>query len=181
MDNLDSERKLKVYEMILSRYKTIINEKENRSVSEIRQLISPYDDYIKSLRDRIIEELQPYVYEKHFFSAVQKCVNYIKSIYNLRLPVVFWMTFQELDELKAGPLTDQCVLLCSLLRALGSNDAKVYFTQSKKYVGFRINNESYLIDPESGSLFRGSDAENAFKEDKLKYAFSDLYFESFEE
>jgi len=94
MESLDVERKLKIYNLILSRYSDVINEKENRSISEIRQLISPYTDEVKSLRDKIISPIQPYLYEKHFFSAVQKCVAYIKSIHNLKLPVKFWMTFE---------------------------------------------------------------------------------------
>lgn len=181
MDCIDIERKVKIYELILSRYKEIINEKESRSVSEIRQLISPYDEFVKSLRDQLLLELSPYEPDKHFFTAVLKFVDYIKSIHNLNLPVAFWMSFKELDELKAGPLTEQCVLLCSLIRSIGSDDAKVYFTQLKKYVGFRFDNDSFLIDPETGSILRGKSAEEAFKDDKLKYVFSDIHFQSLED
>lgn len=181
MEELDPERKLRVYELIISRYKEIINKEESRSLSELRQKISPYDEFTKSLVERLIPELQPYSYDKHFFSALQKCIDYIKEIHNLKLPIQLTMSFKEIDELKAGPVLDQALLFCSLLRALGSPDAKVYVTHEKYYVGFKFSEESYLVDPESGSILRGADAESAFKEDKLKCAFNDLYFETFEE
>ncbi len=181
MSNSDSEKKLRVYELILSRYKNQINEKEDKSLSEVRKLVSPYSDSLKSIKEKILKDLQPYVYEKHFFSAVQKCVDYIKSIENIYFPVHFWMSFEELDQFQAGPIMDQAILLCSLLRSLGSSDAKIYKTEDKIYVGFKTNDESYLIDPRTGSMLRGIDAESAFKEDNLRYAFSDSYFESFEE
>ncbi len=181
MQELDPERKLRVYELIISRYKEIINKEESRSLSELRQKISPYNDFIRSLVEKLIPELQPYSYEKHFFSALQKCIDYIKEIYNLKLPIQLTLEFKEIDELKAGPVLDQALLFCSLLRSLGSPDARVYITQAKYYVGFKFNDESYLVDPESGSILRGADAENAFKEDKLKCTFNDLYFETFDE
>ncbi|MFA5050123.1 MAG: hypothetical protein WC501_03890 [Candidatus Micrarchaeia archaeon] len=181
MDCLDTERKVKIYELILSRYRELIKEKEERSISEIRQMINPYDDFVKSLRDDIIRDIQPYLQEKHFFSAVQKCTDYIKSIYNLKLPVIFYLTFKEIDELKVAPILDQSVLLCSLIRSLGSENAKVHIMNSNKiYVGFDFEFERYLIDPESGTLFRGGDVEAIFKSDKPSYSFSDLHFESFE-
>ncbi len=181
MDCLDSERKLRIYELILSRYKNLIKEKEERSLSEIRQMILPYDDFVKSLRDNIIRDIQPYVYEKHFFSAIQKCTDYINSIYNLKLPVPFYLTFKEIDELKAAPILDQSVLLCSLIRSLGSENAKIHILNSNKiYVGFDFEFESYLINPENGTLFKGGNVGEIFKADKPLYSFSDLFFESFE-
>jgi len=182
MEDLAPETKVKIYHLILSRYKEHIEKHERSSLSELRQMITPYNDFIKSLRDKIIEDLQPYSYEKHFFSAVQKVTEYIRSIKNIKLDIVFWMSFEELDSLKAGPLIDQAIFLTSLLRSLGSNDTKVYISfLGKIYVGFSWNNTHYLINPESGSLLSGSDAENAFVEDHLRYVFNDLSFESLEE
>ncbi|MBN2478520.1 hypothetical protein JXB01_04495, partial [Candidatus Micrarchaeota archaeon] len=94
MEKLDPESKIKLYELIINRYKEKINEEEKLSISEIRQRISPYNEFIKSLKEKIISDLQPYSYERHFFSAVQHTVDYIKNIRNVNMPVTFWLSFE---------------------------------------------------------------------------------------
>ncbi|MEW6528261.1 MAG: hypothetical protein AB1391_00065 [Candidatus Micrarchaeota archaeon] len=183
MDNpLDNETKLKIYELILLRYREKIEENEHKSISELRGHISPYNEFVKQLNERLCFELKPYEYEKHFPVAVQNCVDYIKSIKNIELPVSFWIDFKTMDELKAGDLIDQALLLTSLLRSFGSPTAKILITKSKKvYVGYEWKGERYIINPESGSVLSGDDLEKTFVGDNVIYAFSDIYFEAYEE
>ncbi|HLC68862.1 MAG TPA: hypothetical protein VJH24_03400, partial [Candidatus Bilamarchaeaceae archaeon] len=84
---------LKLYERIVQRYKSFISEKEDISISELRHRISPYNEFIRKLRARLIQDLQPYDYQKHFFSALQRSIAYIKEINNVELPLTFWLTF----------------------------------------------------------------------------------------
>lgn len=172
--------KLKLYELIISRYREKIEESENRGISELRTRISPYNEFVKQLNERLCSELTPYEYEKHFPIAVQKAIEYIKSIKNIELPVTFWLEFETIDELKAGNLIDQALLLTSLLRSFGSQNAKIFITKSKKvYVGYSWKDEQYLINPESGSLLRGEDVQTVFFNDSVLYTFSDLCFETY--
>jgi hypothetical protein len=181
-DLADMETKLKIYTLITNRYKDIIAEKERRSVSELRQRTSPYNDFVKKLREPLIQDLKPYEYGKHFFIATQRAINYIRQIRNIELRLTFWMSFEEIDELKAADTMDKAILLTALLRSLGSEDAKVYVTRSQRvYVGFKWEGISYLVDPKTGSLLGGPDADNAFLKDPLSYIFSDLHFENFED
>jgi hypothetical protein len=178
---IDSETKLKLYMLIVNRYKDVISKSEERSISEIRQRCSPYNDFVRKLRDKLIADIRHYEYNKHFLQAVQRAVDYIKSIKNFEFLLTFWMTFEEIDDIKAAPLMDKALLLTALLRSFGCPDAKVYVTRSKKvYVGFRWDGLSYLIDPLNGSILSGDFAENAFVNDPLAYVFNDLTYESFE-
>lgn len=183
MDNdADNETKLKIYELIISRYKDKIEENEHKSISELRERISPYNDFVKQLGEKLSADLKPFEYEKHFPSALQNCVEYIKGVRNIELPVSFWIDFKIMDELKAGDLIDQALLLTSLLRFFGSPSAKMSITKSRKvYVGYEWKGEQYLINPESGSVLSGEDVQKAFADDALVYSLSDVYFETYGE
>ncbi|VVB98449.1 Uncharacterised protein [uncultured archaeon] len=181
-NDADNDVKLKIYELIISRYKDKIEEGEHKSISELRERISPYNEFIKQLAERLSAELKPYEYEKHFPPALQNSIEYIKGIRNVELPVSFWIDFQTMDELKAGDVIDQALLLTSLLRAFGSPGAKMFITKSRKvYVGYEWKGEQHIINPESGSVLSGEDVQKTFAEDPIVYAFSDLYFESYGE
>jgi hypothetical protein len=178
----DLETKLRIYSLIVNRYKDLIGEKEDRSISEIRQRVSPYNDFIKNLKERFIQDMKPYDYNKHFFSATQRVINYMREIKDCEFLITFWMTFEEMEQLKAADTMDKAILMAALLRSLGSEDAKVYVTHSKRvFVGFNWNKMPYLVDPRNSGMLSGPEADNAFIKDKLSYIFSDLHFESFEE
>jgi hypothetical protein len=182
MDEPNDEKRLRLYELIMQRYKDLINEKEEKSVSQIRQKITPYDEYIKSLKEKLIEDLLPYEYDKHFFLAVQKTIEYVKKIETSKLGLTFWMDFEKIDEIKSAGAMDKALLLTTLLRSLDSKDAKVIVSKSGKiYVGFSWNEEKYLIVLDSGSLLAGEDSIKAFEADPMAYSFSDLFYESYEE
>jgi len=182
MAEIDIDTKLKLYMLIVSRYKDVISKNEESSITEIRQRISPYNDFVKNLRDSLIKDIHDYDYDKNFLTAVQKGVDYIRGIKNFEFLLTFWMSFEEMDELKAADIMDQALLLTALLRSLGSENVKVHVTRSKKiYVGFEYKGEKLMINPGSGSLLRGDDIDNIFQSDNLSYSFNDLSYENFEE
>lgn len=182
MENVSPETRLKLYERIVQRYQEIISEKETVSVSELRHRISPYSDFVRNLRARLVHGLEPYDYQKHFFSGVERAIEYLKTIQNVELPFTFWFRFEDIDQIQAAPRMDKALLLTALLRSLESEQVKLYITRSKKpYVYFEWAGDRYLINPESGSLLRGEDVDKIFQEDPAAYAFSDLFFESYEE
>ncbi len=179
---IDSETKLKLYMLIVNRYKETISKSEEKSISEIRQKCSPYNNFVRKLREQFVKDLHMYEYEKHFIAALHKVLEYIKNIGNFEFLLTFWMNFDEIDEIKAASPLDKSLLLTAILRSLDCQDAKVYVTRSKKvYVGFRWKGAPYLIDPMTGSLLSGNFAENAFTNDRLSHVFNDLTYETFEE
>lgn len=181
-EQISSETKLKVYSLIVERYAQMICKEEEKSVTEIRSRISPYDDFVKSVRDKLTSGFSPYEYEKNFFQAVQSAIEYIKSIKTFRAIPVFWMSFAEIDRIKAASAMDKALYLAAILRALESRDVKVMVSRKENaYVGFTWGGENFIIIPESGSLLSGADAESTFSDDPLAYSFSDLFYENHEE
>jgi len=179
---IDAETKLKLYMLMVSRYKDLINENETRSVSEIRQRISPYSDTIKSLNMRLTEDLQPFSYEQHFITAAQRAINYIREIKTCQFTITFWLGFDEMDKLKLGGIMDKALLFAALLRSFGSDQVLVKVAKSgKTYVSFLWEGKEYMFVPESGSLLTGDDVVSVFSKDPLDYMFNDLTYENYGE
>lgn len=182
VEKLSDEEKLQLFRLIIDRYTGIIDEKESKSISEIRQRVSPYVPFVEKLKDSLLSELQPYEYKANFFSAVQKAIEHLKGIRVFKLPFTFWLSFEEIDELKSSSELDKAVLFAALLRAFGSEDVVVTVTKSQKpFVRFSWKEESYLYSPETDSLISGDYLSSVFEKDAPLYNFSDLKYESFEE
>lgn len=182
MEELDAATKLELYKLVISRYKDTINQKESRSISEIRQMVSPYNDFIRKLRDRLLPDMAPYDYGRHFFTAVERAVSYIRGIRTCQFSFTFWMSFDEMDAMKIASPMDKAILLAAILRSFESEDTRVVVTRKgRAFVKFLWKDAEYLVSPESGSLLSGDDSLKTFADDSVAYSFSDLVYENYEE
>jgi hypothetical protein len=181
-DQLDAETKLAVYKLILVRYKDLISEKESRSISEIRQRVSPYNDHIRRLRDSFTVDIVPYDPKRHFMDAAMRAMDHVRMIRTIEFAFNFWMDFPEMESIKAGTGMDKAILLAALLRALESADVRVIVSKKgKAFVRFSHKGVAYLFVPESGSLIIGDDASKLISDDPISYSFNDIVYENYEE
>ncbi len=181
-EELDEKTKLSIYKLVLGRYKELINEKESRSVSEIRMTVSPYTDFMRGLRERLLQDIAPYSYNHHFLLAAQKAASYVGQIKTCEFAFSFFVRFQEMDELRIGTALDKAMLFAALLRAFESEDVRVLVSRrGRAFVKYSYKDSSYLFVPESGSVMVGEDAMKVFSEDPLSYSFSDLLYENYDD
>jgi hypothetical protein len=181
-DVLDNATKLELYKLVLARYKDLINEKESRSISEMRQRVSPYNDFVRKARDSMLADMVPYVPLTHFFTVAQRAMAYVSSIRTCEFSFAFNMEFKEMDSLKIGTAMDKAILLAALLRSFESEDAKVLVSnKGKTFVRFSYSGTQYIFVTESGSLLVGEDAMRVSSDDHFAYAFNDLVYENYEE
>lgn len=181
-DELDTATKLEIYKLVISRYKDLISEKESRSISDLRQSVSPYNDHIRKLRDSMLLDMVPYVHKTHFFTAAQRAMAYVRAIRTCEFAFTFWMDLKEMEALKLGTAMDKAILLAALLRSFESEDAKVLVTRKGgAFVKFSWGGTQYLFAADRGSLFIGGDSMKVFADDPVAYAFSDLVYENYEE
>ncbi len=180
--DLDDRTKLEIYKLVLKRYKDLITERESRNISEIRQRVSPYSDFIRAVQDRLSKDTVPYEYKSHFFTMAQRAMEYVRSIRTCEFAFTFWVEFKEMDELKIGTAMDKAILLAAILRSFESDDARVMVTKKgKSFVKFSWQGLPYLFSPDSGSLLAGTDVAGAFADDPVAYCFNDLMYENYEE
>jgi len=181
-EELDPSTKLEIYKLVLSRYKDLITEKESLSISEIRQKVSPYNDFVRKMRDSLLIDMVPYDPRQNFLTGAERAMDLIRKIKTCEFAFTFWMDFKEMDSLKIATSMDKAILLAALLRSLESEDAKVLVTKKgRALVRFSYKGVPYLFVPESGSLLMGDDAMRLITDDPLAYAFSDLIYENYEE
>lgn len=181
-EELDAKTKLDIYRVVIGRYKDLIGEKETRSISEIRQRVSPYNDFIRGLRSRLLQDIAPYSYNHHFLAAAQKAVSYVGGIRTCEFAFTFYVDFREMDELRIGTAFDKAMLFAAILRSLESEDVRVLVTRrGRAFVKYGYAGSSYLFVPSSGSVMAGEDAMKLFSEDPPAYSFSDLAYENFED
>ena len=181
-DELNADLKLEIYKLVLKKYKDLISEKEARSITEIRQRVSPYNEFIKKLKDRFLQDMAPYYYKNHFMTATQRAIDYVRSIKTCEFSFTFWVEFKEMDELKIGTAMDKAIFLAAIIRSFESENVRVLVTKSgKPMVRFNWNDTSYLFLADSGSLLVGDDATQLLSNDPIGYSFNDLIYESYED
>jgi hypothetical protein len=181
-EELDPSTKLEIYRLVLNRYKSTINEKETKPISEIRQRVSPYNPLVKKLRDGFVSDMVPYDPRRYFMDAAERALAYIRQVKTCEFAFTFWVDFEEMDKFRIGTSLDKAIFLCALLRALEAEDSKVLVTKKgRSLVKFVHGASSYVFVPESGSLLVGDDVQKAFSDDPVAYSFNDLSYENYEE
>jgi len=154
-------------------------------VTELRALIKPSDPAVLQMRDEILAGFRPYIYEEHFEMVVEKAYEYVRErIANEELPVDFWLTPEDVLELRAADEMDKAVLLCSLLRALECESAKVVVESNGErhvFVGYEFKGRYTLMDPAHKQVVRG-ERQNVMERQfggkgKIVYEFNDKEYD----
>lgn len=172
----DCELRLALCKIIIDRYREEIERGESKTIADLLVMVSPSHPVIEKIKASILADFLPYSYEKNFIEAAKMCFQYVSSFRTISPPVAFWLSFQEMQSIMAGDEIDKSILLCSLLRSLGSPNAKVFVTSTKNsYVVFEFDGKFYLLG-HSGSDFSpfASESEAASQmKGKPIYSFND--------
>lgn len=120
------DRLNKIYLAIISRYRDYIEEHENISVAELPALVTPKNGAVVAKVDEIKAAFGRYDYDKNFPEAGTAAFSFVRDkIEDAVLPLQFWLAPEETLTFMIGDTFDRCVLLCSMLVALGNPSAKV--------------------------------------------------------
>jgi len=169
---------------IVQRYQDYIEERETKTISELKALIQPYNQAVTKAKQQIAESFHPYIYSENFDAASDAAIALVARLETVQLPLNFWLSFEDMEEIGAGDEVGKAVFLCSLLRSLDSADAKVCICRSKKpYVIFSSASASYLCDIQKGtkSALIGSLGDGKIGDEQIVYMFSDSAYEDFTE
>ena len=170
------ELRLKLFRLIIERYRGEIEEHESKSVADLKGMILPHDPIITKTRDSLLEGFRPYIYEEHFLAAAKMCCEYVASFATISPPVAFWLGFSDMQAILAGDEIDKSILLCSLLRSLGSPDARIFVTDTKNSYVLCSFNGKFHLSAHSGAepSVCGSEAEAILRmKGKPIYSFND--------
>jgi hypothetical protein len=181
---IDDSLVLRLYKVIIERYREEIEAHESKSVADLKELIKPRDEKVLEIRDSMLSTFRPYIFTEHFSEAAKMCFSYVSSFKTISPPVSFWLSFSEMGELLAGDEIDKSILLCSLIRSIGSENAKIFVTDAKSsYVVFESAGRYFIADHGKKELTLAKSFEECMAHMKGKpiYMFSDREYEDFGE
>lgn len=144
--------KNKYYEIILQKYKEDINQKEKKTITEIKDMINSGDLTINT----IVSKHKPigYDYNKDYLTTLKKVYNYLMSeieVVKNNLRVLFWLDFSEIVKNKIADEQDASIFLCSIMNALNDYEAYIYIVQLENekthaFVKTKYKNTHYIFD-----------------------------------
>ena len=147
------ELQFRLYRFLLKKYADLINEKEKRTIGEIKGLINADDLTIQS----IIVDFKPKNYDfsrdylqaaRDVYDFVSREIDYVES----ELGLNYWLSAKEIFSEKIGDDEDLAVFLCSLLYALGDENAAVVIAELENlkthaFVVTDFQGQFLLLDP----------------------------------
>ena len=197
MSGLDRhmENKLKLCKFLLQKYADIINEREKRTIGEIKNLVDGTDLSIQSLAQDLMGD--SYSFESDYEKALRESYKFVVGEINfvdVDLNLNYWMSPKEVLEQKVADDEDFAVFLCSLMKALGDDKAEVIIAElnnlrTHAFVTTEVGEKFLLLDPSQGKdfgeFFGAKEeviAKYSFNGNKIKtflYKFSSEKYEQF--
>lgn len=180
----DIKIKVELYRLILSRYEKYIEEAESKSISDLKAMIKPHDRSATEVKISILDSFHPYDPKAHFIAAADSAIAHVAKIRSIELPLNFWLEFDQMESVGAADEMDKAIYLCSILRSLDCQDARVLITASKKpYVLFEFNSQHHLVNTTSATRIYGTKEQvlATLGTDKPQYSFSDTLYEEYGE
>lgn len=185
----DLSSRVKMLEYVLNKYSDYIEEKEKKTIQEMKELIQPDNISLREFLSGVEEEDTLKACEQSY----NKIMREIESCEPL--PIEHWMNIKSMIDEKITDYEDRAILLCSTFRHLG---AKAYIVMTTLEDNERIPiiqlniNEKYLfINPNAKHQFRKyygtlEELKEQFehkgkKIKKFNYMYNDREYRTFEE
>ncbi|MFA5763461.1 MAG: hypothetical protein WC915_01460 [archaeon] len=191
----DLTKQLTLSKFLLQKYADIINEREQRTIGEIKSLVDGTDLSIQSLLTEFKGTY--YSFNDNYAEVLPKIYKFIIDeieYVNINFGVNYWLSAKEVLEIKVVDDEDLAVFTCSCMKALGDNKAQVIIAELENlsthaFVSTEINGKFAIFDPAQKHEFQKFIGEKkdiirdyAFKEHKIKkflYRFNHERYEQF--
>ena len=147
-----SEKELKLSKYLLNKYSDIINEREQRTIGEIKTLVDGNDLTIQSIVEEFKESA--YDFDRDYKKILKKVFGFIKDeleFVEINLGINYWLSAKDIMEIKIVDDEDMAVFTCACMRALGDNKAEVIIAELENlkmhaFVATEIDNKFIIFD-----------------------------------
>jgi hypothetical protein len=174
--------KIRFYELVLNRYRQMIERNESKTIADLKALVEPKDETVARIRGEITAGMRPYIYDQHFQAAAEAAHKIVREMRTMKSPMDFWLEPKELIALRGGDPMDKAIFLCSLLIALENSDSYVIVgvnTGIKVAVGYKFGDTWRLIDTTSRASVSGEKDKilnEWFGGERQVYEFNNTYY-----
>jgi len=143
----------RLYKVLLEKYADLINEKERRTIGEIKALVNAEDLTIQSIL--VDFKKQGYSFEENYLDSAEKVLQFTQNEITYVEPEInlnFWLSAREVFSAKVGDDEDLAVFLCSLLFGLGDQNASVVIAElgsltTHAFVATEFKGKFFIFDP----------------------------------
>ncbi|MFH0986413.1 MAG: hypothetical protein V1911_00020 [Candidatus Micrarchaeota archaeon] len=185
--------RLLLLDMLLNRYGQHINEKEAKTVQDLKEMVQPDNTNIKELVEKLKKEDPDAPQQALLKKAFEFIRDEIDSVPSLG--VNFWMTIKEMLDNSIADYEDKAIFLCSLFEALGA-DSRIMIAEfsggsNRPLVLIDMKGSYRLCDPNASHEFEKYVGQlddilakyefNGEKIVKRMYEFNDKMYDSHEE
>lgn len=145
--------RLRLYKLLLDKYSSLINEKETKTVGEIKALVNADDLTIQGIASQ--HRPENYDFSRDYPQSAENAYNFICgeiSYIPSDLGLDIWLSPNEILSAKIADDSDLAVLLCSVLYALGDEKAEVVVAELENanthaFAITEIDGKFILLDP----------------------------------
>ena len=192
---METDSNIRLCKYLLEKYSDIINERERRTIGEIKSLVDGNDLSVQSFVEGF--KGTDYSFQGSYEGALKQVFDFVKkeiSFVDAELNINYWLAPREILEVKVADDEDLAVFLCAAMAALGDTKAEVIIAEmddlkTHAFVLTDLNGDSLLLDPAQDHTYeeyRGPKAElikkYSFKKHKIKrflYRFNSQRYEQF--
>ena len=146
-------KELTLSKFLLQKYSDLINQREQRTIGEIKSLVDGTDLTIQN----IITEFKDstYDFDENYTEILTKVFNFIKDeleFTEINFGVNYWLSANEVMQIKVVDAEDLAVFTCSCMKALGDTKAEVIIAElddfkTHAFVSTTINEKFLILDP----------------------------------
>lgn len=149
----DLSKAARLMRLIIQRYAEHINEKEKKTVGEIKAMINKDDLTISSLASQFMGD--NYLFSENYSVACKKAFEFVRDNiedFELDIGISYWLSPKEIISEKIADDEDKAIFLCSLLYCLGDQSAEVVIVELESslphaFVATTVNGEFVILDP----------------------------------
>jgi len=185
------QTKIDLLEGVLEKHREHIEEKEKKTIREMKGMIQPNNINLREYLSGIEEEAEDEIEASE--QAYKKIMEEIKAC--KAPPVEHWMTIKSMLDRKITDCKDRAILLCSAFRHFGAQAHVITATLENNeripLVRIKINEKHLLINPKKQHPFRKyygtmEELEQQFQYQgegirKFNYMYNDREYRTFEE
>jgi len=149
----DKLNELKLSKFLLHKYSDLINQREQRTIGEIKSLVDGTDLTIQNIITEFKEST--YEFDIAYQSTLEKIFEFIKNeleFVETNLGINYWLSANEMMQIKVVDDEDLAVFTCSCMKALGDNKAEVIIAEldnfkTHAFVSTTIGEKFLILDP----------------------------------
>ena len=153
MAETEIELRLRLYKLLLDKYSALINEKETKTVGEIKALVNSEDLTIQGIA--LQHKPGNYEFSANYLQSAESAYNFICSEISYipsELGLDIWLSPKEILSAKVADDSDLAVFLCSVLYALGDEKAEVVVAELENanthaFAITELEGKFILLDP----------------------------------